>query len=63
MTPEMIDAAIIQLETLLGNAPGIPDYVKEDGKKFVEALGKWSAEKKAERESQRAAGQTAVAQG
>ena len=59
VTPEMIDAAIIQLSTMFDSVPGIPDDVKESGRGFVASLEKWSAAKKAERDALRAAGQPA----
>ena len=49
MSPEVIDAAIIQLNTMLDTVAEIPGYVKESGKAFTAALDKWSEEKKAER--------------
>lgn len=59
MTPEAIDAAIIQLESLLETMPGIPRSVTESGKEFVSALGTWSGDLKNMRSLQRAEGQTA----
>jgi hypothetical protein len=59
MSPEMIDAAIIQLNSMLDNMPNIPAYVKEDGKNFTEALDKWAGEMRTKRDAERMAGQTA----
>lgn len=58
MSPEMIDAAIIQLNGMLDNMP-MPEYVKVDGKNFTESLDKWSTEMKMKRDAERAAGQVA----
>ena len=46
LTPEMIDAAVIQLRGIFATAENIPDYVKEDGEKFLSSLDRWSEEKK-----------------
>jgi hypothetical protein len=55
MSPEMIDAAIIQLNTMIEVMPGIPDDVRATGKDFTTALDRWSEQKKRERaESEKA---------
>jgi hypothetical protein len=40
--PEMIDAAVIQLQSLFDAGEGIPENVCESGKKFVADLDAWS---------------------
>ena len=47
LTPDVIDAAVIQLRTLLQTADGIPEPVKESGTKFVNDLDSWSEDLKA----------------
>jgi hypothetical protein len=55
LSPEMIDASIIQLNTMLDTMPNIPDYVKEDGKNFTESLDKWANELRAKRDAAKSA--------
>lgn len=50
LSPEMIDAAVIQLRGLMENAEGIPENVRESGKKFVDDLDAWSESLKAKQE-------------
>ena len=46
---EAIDALVIQLDSAFQMAgPGVPDYVLDDGKKFIASLNRWSDEKKKE---------------
>jgi hypothetical protein len=52
MSPEMIDAAVVQLKMLLDNVPDIPENVRESGKKFVSDLDTWSETEKAKMQSQ-----------
>jgi hypothetical protein len=42
MSPQMIDAAVIQLKSVLETAEDVPQEVRETGTKFVDALDKWS---------------------
>lgn len=48
MSPAMIDAAVIQLKSVIDNAEDIPDEVRTSGTAFVESLDKWSEKMKAE---------------
>lgn len=43
-TPEMIDAAVIQLRSLFSTVEGIPVNVKDKGNDFLDALDEWSSE-------------------
>jgi hypothetical protein len=44
---EAIDALVIQLDSAFQMAgPGVPDYVMDDGKKFIASLNRWSEEKR-----------------
>lgn len=54
MTPEAIDGAIIQLNSMLDMMPGIPADVRESGKAFTQKLDDWSERLKKQREAQRA---------
>ena len=47
-TPEMIDAAVIQLKMLFEHLSGVPEKVTKSGKEFVAALDEWSEELKKE---------------
>ena len=38
LTPEMIDAAVIQLKMIFEHAEGIPPEVRDSGKVFVDNL-------------------------
>jgi hypothetical protein len=49
LTPEMIDAAVIQLRGIFDTAENIPDDVKEAGKTFLDKLDAWSEQLKAAR--------------
>ena len=49
LTPEMIDAAVIQLSGAIDGFPGAPDYVKTDATQFLKSLDKWSTEMKESR--------------
>jgi hypothetical protein len=51
LTPEMIDAAVIQLRTLFQTAENIPEEVAEAGKIFVDKLDAWSERMKASKVS------------
>jgi hypothetical protein len=51
VTPELIDSVVIQLDGAIAGFPGAPDYVKEDAKKFLKSLDKWSGEMKQSRAS------------
>jgi hypothetical protein len=42
MTPEMIDAATIQLKMIFEHAENIPPEVRDSGKDFVDKLEAWS---------------------
>ena len=42
MTPEVIDAATIQLKMMFEHVEGIPPEVRDAGKTFVDALEAWS---------------------
>jgi uncharacterized protein (UPF0147 family) len=46
ITPEMIDAATIQLRTLFTTDESIPQNVRDKGTAFVDALDAWSEEMK-----------------
>ncbi len=52
MTPEMIDAAVINLKMLFEHSENIPSEVRDAGSKFVEALNKWSTALKAQATAQ-----------
>jgi len=41
LSPEMIDAAVLQLTSLIENAQ-MPDKVRDSGRKFVADLDQWS---------------------
>ena len=47
LTPEMIDAAVIQLRAIFEHADNIPKDVKEAGKNFIDKLDAWSERMKA----------------
>jgi hypothetical protein len=49
LTPEMIDAAVIQLRMVMEHAEGIPDKVRASGTEFVNDLDNWSTEMKAKK--------------
>jgi hypothetical protein len=49
LTPEMIDATVMQLRTVMEHAEGIPDKVKESGKQFLNDLDEWSEQLKKEK--------------
>jgi hypothetical protein len=49
LTPEMIDAAVIQLRTIFEHAENIPEDVRESGKNFLDKLDAWSERMKAEK--------------
>lgn len=49
ITPEMLDAAVIQFRMLLDNDPTIPADVKETGLPFMNSLDKWSEKMKQEK--------------
>lgn len=46
LSPEMIDAAVIQLRMLMENGENIPADVKATGTKFLDALDAWSSKMK-----------------
>lgn len=46
LTPEMIDAAVIQLRAIFEHADNIPADVREKGGEFLNALDAWSEEMK-----------------
>lgn len=46
ISPEGIDAMIIQLRSGIKFMSGIPEYVKKSGEQFCEDLDKWSDELK-----------------
>ena len=48
LTPEMIDAAVIQLRMIFENSEDVPQKVRESGKIFVDDLDAWSEQMKAE---------------
>ena len=44
---EAIDALVIQLDSAFQMAgAGVPDYVLQDGKKFIASLNRWADEKR-----------------
>lgn len=47
LTPEMIDAAVIQLRGIFDTAENIPEDVKESGRVFLNKLDEWSDRMKA----------------
>lgn len=47
LTPEMIDAAVIQLRMLFEHGENIPSEVRDSGKTFLDALDTWSERMKA----------------
>ena len=47
LSPEMIDAAVIQLRMLMENGENIPEEVKATGAKFLDSLDAWSGKMKA----------------
>jgi hypothetical protein len=49
LTPEMIDAAVIQLRAIFDHAENIPADVKESGSTFLDKLDAWSERMKAEK--------------
>jgi hypothetical protein len=51
LTPEIIDAAVIQLRGIFEHADGIPENVKESGNTFLNDLDKWSDQLKKEQAS------------
>ena len=51
MTPEMIDAAVMQLKMLFENSETIPGKVRDKGKEFIDALDEWSESMKKEQAS------------
>ena len=51
MTPEAIDAAIIQLDSMLNIMPGIPEDVKAKGNAFTKSLDDWSNRLKEQRKN------------
>lgn len=51
LSPEMIDAAVIQLSGLMESDDSIPQEVRDTGKAFVGALDKWSEKMKQEKKS------------
>lgn len=42
LTPEMIDAAVIQLRGLFDVSEDIPEKVKSTGTNFLDSLDEWS---------------------
>lgn len=48
LTPEMIDAAVIQLRSIFTHGENIPEDVRESGKAFLDKLDNWSERMKAE---------------
>jgi hypothetical protein len=46
LSPEMIDAAVIQLRAIFEHAENIPANVRDSGKIFLDALDTWSEEMK-----------------
>lgn len=48
LSPEMIDAAVIQLRTIFEHAEDIPGEVRDNGKKFLDSLDAWSTKMKEE---------------
>ena len=49
LTPEMIDAAVIQLRAIFEHAENIPGDVRDSGSTFLDKLDAWSERMKAER--------------
>lgn len=47
LSPEMIDAAVIQLRTVFLHEQDIPEKVRVSGKTFLDELDAWSEEMKA----------------
>lgn len=48
LTPEMIDAAVIQLRGLFDVSEDIPEKVKSTGTNFLDSLDEWSESMKAQ---------------
>lgn len=46
LTPEVIDAMVMQLRAVFEHASGIPDKVKASGLQFVKDCDEWSEEMK-----------------
>jgi len=46
LTPDMIDATVIQLRSVMECAAGIPEKVKTSGTQFLNDLDEWSEELK-----------------
>lgn len=42
LTPEMIDAAVIQLRMIFEHGANIPPEVRDSGKTFLDSLDAWS---------------------
>ena len=42
LTPEMIDAAVIQLRMIFEHGEDIPPKVRDTGKTFLDSLDEWS---------------------
>lgn len=53
-TPEMIDAAVIQLRMVFDNDDGVKEKVRLSGKQFLDDLDEWSEELKAEAKAEAA---------
>ena len=53
LTPDLIDAAVIQLRSVFLTDDSIPTYVKESGTIFVDNLDKWSEEMTAAAEKEK----------
>lgn len=53
LTPEMIDAAVIQLRMVMEHAEGVPEKVRASGKTFVDDLDEWSSEMKKKQMAER----------
>ena len=46
LTPEMIDAAVIQLRMIFEHGENIPANVRDKGKIFLDSLDAWSEQMK-----------------
>ena len=54
LTPEMIDAAVIQLRMIFEHGENIPPEVRDTGKTFLDALDAWSERLKKQAEVEKA---------
>lgn len=54
LTPEMIDAAVIQLRAIFEHGENIPPEVRDSGKVFLDNLDAWSERLKRAQEAKAA---------